>query len=70
MTSFDERLYIDLRRSKGYSDELGELTRDDSGLTLIVTLKDAATKKMRLRVTGYYQGECYYVLSKTGLLIQ
>ena len=38
-------MYFDLRRSKGYTDELESLTRDDSKLTLTVTRKDAATKK-------------------------
>ena len=39
-------------------------------LTLTVTLKDAATKKMRLSVTGYSQGEYYYALSQRGSIIQ
>ena len=42
-----------MRRSKGYTDKLEKLTRDDSDVTLTVKLKPAATKKMRLRVTGY-----------------
>ena len=57
-------MYFDLRRSKDYTDELESLTRDNSKLTLTVTRKDAATKKMRLRVTGYSQGEYYYALSQ------
>ena len=70
LTSPGERLYIDLRRSKGYTDELGKLTRDDSGLKLTATLTDATTKKIRLRDSGYSQGEYYYVLSKSRLLMQ
>ena len=46
--SSDEKMYLDLRRSKAYTNELECLTRDDSKLTLTVTLKDTATKKMRL----------------------
>ena len=46
-----------MRRSKGYTDELEKLTRDDSNITLTAKLKAAATKKMRLRVTGYSQAE-------------
>ena len=38
-------MHLDLTRSKGYTDELGSLTRDDSKLTLTVTLKDTATEK-------------------------
>ena len=41
----DERLYIDMRRSKGYTDELEKLTRDDGGVTLTIKLKKAAEKK-------------------------
>ena len=43
--NFDERLYIDMRRSKGYTDELEKLTRDDGGVTLTIKLKQAAAKK-------------------------
>ena len=39
-------------------------------LTLTVTLKDAAIKKMRLSVTGYSQGEYYYALSQRGSIIR
>ena len=34
-----------MRRSKGYTDELEKLTRDDSDTTLTVKLKAAANKK-------------------------
>ena len=50
-TNTDEKLYIE-----GYTDELEKLTRDDSDITLTVKLKAAATKKLKLRVTGYSQG--------------
>ena len=40
----DEKLYIELRRSKGYTSELEMLSRDDSDLTPAITLKNAATK--------------------------
>ena len=52
--SSNEKLYPDLRRFKGYTNELESFTRGDSKLTLTVKLKDAATKTMRLRVTGYW----------------
>ena len=57
LTTSGKKLYIDLRRSKDYLVELEKLTGDDSGLTLTVALKNTATKKMRLRVTGYSLGE-------------
>ena len=63
----DEKIFIDLRRSKGYSGELEKLTRDDSDLTITIMLKEAVKKKMRLRVTGYYQGEYLYTLTQDGL---
>ena len=53
LNSSHGRLYIDQRRIKSYTNELEKLTRDDSGLTLTVTLKDTATKKMELKVMGY-----------------
>ena len=43
--NFDERLYIDMRRSKGYTNELEKLTRNDGGVTLTIKLKQAAAKK-------------------------
>ena len=46
------------------------LLRDDTDLTLMIKLKAAATKKkMKVRVTGYYQGEYLYTLSRSGLLM-
>ena len=40
----DER-YIDMRRSKGYADELEKSTRDDGGVTLTIKLKKPAENK-------------------------
>ena len=56
----DNRRLINLRRSKGYTDELEKITRDDSGLGVVATLKKAATKKMRLRIVSYSQ-EAYWL---------
>ena len=67
--NIDEKLYIDMRRSKGYTDELERLTQDDSDLTLTLKLKTAATKKLRLRVIGYSQAEYYYILSNRGMIM-
>ena len=68
-TDSDERVYIDIRRSKGYTGEFERVNRDDSDLVVTVDLKNAATKKMRLYVTGYYQGEYLYMLTKDGLVM-
>ena len=68
-TDSDERVYIDIRRSMGYTGEFERVNRDDSDLVVTVDLKAAATKKMRLYVTGYYQGEYMYMLTKEGLVM-
>ena len=68
-TDSDEKVYIDLRRSKGYTGEFERVNRDDSDLIVTVDLKAAADKKMRLYVTGYYQGEYMYMLTKDGLIM-
>ena len=38
-SSSDEKLYIDMRRSKGYTDELEKLTHGDSDVSLTVNSK-------------------------------
>ena len=68
-TDSDERVYIDIRCSKGFTGELERVNRDDSDLTVTVDLKAAATKKMRLRITGYFQGEYNYMISSNGLIM-
>ena len=65
----DEKLYVDLRRGRRYTSELEKVVRNDSPLTLTITLRDAATKKMRLRVVGYYQEEHLYSMANLGLLL-
>ena len=49
----DEKLYIDLQRSRGYTGELEKLVRNDSNLALTINLKAASAYKMRLFVTTY-----------------
>ena len=55
-----------MRRSQGYNDELEKLTRDDSGLAVVVNLKDTTQKKMRLRITGFSEPEYGYAFSNNG----
>ena len=69
-TDSDEKLYIDIRRSKGYTSGLERLNRDDSDLSVTVDLKAAEIKKMRLYIRGYYQTESMYMLSKHRLTMQ
>ena len=68
-TNSDERVYIDLRRGKGFTGEFERINRDDSELSIVIDLKAAATKKMRIYVTGYYQAEYLYTLDKNGLIM-
>ena len=63
----DERLYADLRDSKGYIGELQKLRWEGSKIVLKVNFKAALAKKMRLKVWGYLQGKCLYLLTKPGL---
>ena len=42
--SKDDRTLIDMRRSKDYTDELEKLNCDDSGLAVVIALKEAAAK--------------------------
>ena len=65
----DDRIYIDMRRSKGYTDELEKINRDDSQLALTIDLKAAAKSKLRYRITGWSQGEFWYLLSNRGYIM-
>lgn len=62
----DKKVYIDMRRSKGYTDELEELSRNDSGFELTVLLKASTSKKMRLKVLAYSQAEYWYAMRNRG----
>ena len=68
-TKSDENFFVDLRRGRGYSNELERIVRNDSSLTLTVTLQNAAVKKYRLKVVGSYQGEYIYSMTNLGLLL-
>ena len=59
----DERLYIDLRRSKGHTGEFERVNCNDSDLTIKIELKKALTKKMS------YQGEYVDMLGNNGLIM-
>ena len=64
----DERLYIHMRRCKGYTGDLEKLTCNVGGVTLTSKLKEAATKKMRLRVVAYSQAEYWYTSTNKGYI--
>ena len=44
----EERLYLDLRASSGYTNEAEKLEKNGSKTNLEIVLKNAATKKLRL----------------------
>ena len=66
----DERIYLDLRASAGYTAEAEKLERNDSKINLAIQLKRVATHKLRLRIWAYYHGEYLYVLSRQGLTLR
>ena len=47
-----------------------KLERNDSKITLYIALKNAATKKLRLRIWGSYLGEYLYVLARDVLTLR
>ena len=55
-----------MRRSKEYTDELEELSRNDADADLTILLTKATEKKMRLKVLGYSQGEYWYAITNRG----
>ena len=61
MDSSNERIYIDLRNSLGYTSDVKIPIRNDSKLKLTVELKSLLVKKMPLRVWGYTNGEYLYI---------
>ena len=52
----NERLYLDLRTSSGYVKEAEKLERNDLKISLLILLKEAATKILRLRVWAHSLG--------------
>ena len=65
----DERVYLDLRASSGYTKEAEKLERNDPKLNLHIQLKAAATKKLRFRVWAHSLGEYLHILTKNGLTL-
>ena len=66
----DERLYLDLRASPGYVKEVEKLVMNDSKINLHILLKEAATKKFRLRVWVHSLSKYLYILCKNGLTLR
>ena len=49
-TKINERIYLDLKTSSGYTNETEKLERNDSKITLSILLKSAITGTLRLRI--------------------
>ena len=43
-TERNDRILMDMRKSKGHTDEIEILNRDDSGIATTITLKEAPIK--------------------------
>ena len=65
----DDHIYIDIRRTKGYADELEKTNRDDRQLALTIDLKATAKSKLRYRITAWSQGKFWYLLSNRGYIM-
>ena len=63
----DERLYVDLRQSNGYTEELEKPSRNNSKMSITIENKNSLTKKNELRVWGYTNGEYIYLLQDGSL---
>ena len=61
-----KKIFIDMRRSKGYTDKLEELSRNDADIDLKILLTKVAEKKMRLKVLAYSQAEYWYAITNRG----
>ena len=68
-TTRDDHIYVDMRRSKGYTDELEKINCDDSLLALTINLKKPTTSKLCYRITGWSQGKYWCLLSNRGYIM-
>ena len=56
--------------SAGCTNEMEKLEPSDSKITLYITLKNASTRKLRLRIWDYSLGGYLYILVRDGLTLQ
>ena len=66
-TKHDKKVYINLRDSLGFTNEIEKPSWNDSKLTVTIKLENAVAHKLRLRVWGYTNGEYLYMLADGGL---
>ena len=55
-----------MRCSKGYTDELEELFRNDADIDLTILFTKATEKNRRLKVLAYLQAEYWYAITNRG----
>ena len=65
----DEIMYLDHIARSGYVKEAEKIEQNDSKINIHIMLKEAPTKKLRLRVWAYSFGEYLYILSKNELTL-
>ena len=65
----DERIYLDLRASAGYTKDTEKLERNDSKINLSIQLEKVATHKLRLRIWAFFLGEYLCILLRQGLTL-
>ena len=65
----DERVYLDLRASAGYTKDTEKLERNDSKINLSIQLEKVATHKLRLRIWAFSLGEYLCILLRQGLTL-
>ena len=66
----DKKIYIDLRDSMGYTNEIETPSRNDTKLMVTIETKSLLARKMRLRVWGYTNGEYLYMLGNAELTLK
>lgn len=69
-TDYIERIYLDMRDSKGYTNELVKLKINYKDLILKLELKNTVVDKLCLRIWAYSQGEYLYVLSNREISVK
>ena len=62
-------MYLDHIARSGYVKEAEKIEQNDSKINIHIMLKEASTKKLRLRVWAYSFGEYLYILSKNELTL-
>ena len=69
-TKSDEKIYIDLRDSLGYTKEIEKPSRNDSKLDVAIELRNPLAKVIKLRVWGYTNCEYLYMLTEGNLTLK